>query len=209
MPLIKGKSEKAFSKNVATEMHHGKPQGQALAIAYSMKRKAQHKAKGGMVHKAEQLEHMEHDPHHEDVERDGEMSAMPKHNLAAKHEDDKNLNQHKAHGGEIHIDIDSHNMEEEEEEHEHMAHGDIVSRVLAKHYSKGGVIANEGEGLLSHMADGKPNNFDDLVLDDHLESTQHDFGEHDGDAREDHDRHDIVKRVMRSLAKKDRLPHPA
>jgi primosomal protein N' len=44
MPLFKGKSQKAFSKNVATEMDAGKPQKQALAIAYNMKRKA----KGGM-----------------------------------------------------------------------------------------------------------------------------------------------------------------
>ena len=44
MPLHKGKSEKAFSENVRTEMHHGKPQKQALAIAYRMQRK---KAKGG------------------------------------------------------------------------------------------------------------------------------------------------------------------
>lgn len=47
MPLSHGKSEKAFSKNVSTEMHHGKPQRQALAIAYALKRRAQHKAHGG------------------------------------------------------------------------------------------------------------------------------------------------------------------
>lgn len=40
MPLIKGKSEKAFGKNVSAEMDSGKPQKQALAIAYSIKRKA-------------------------------------------------------------------------------------------------------------------------------------------------------------------------
>lgn len=31
-------------------MHAGKPQKQALAIAYAVRRKAQHKAKGGMIH---------------------------------------------------------------------------------------------------------------------------------------------------------------
>jgi hypothetical protein len=35
MPLKKGKSKKAFSENVATEMKAGKPQKQALAIAFS------------------------------------------------------------------------------------------------------------------------------------------------------------------------------
>jgi len=38
--LVKGKSDAAFSKNVATEMHAGKPQKQALAIAYATKREA-------------------------------------------------------------------------------------------------------------------------------------------------------------------------
>jgi hypothetical protein len=47
MPLMPGKSKKAFSKNVETEMHAGKPQKQALAIAYSVKRKK--KASGGTV----------------------------------------------------------------------------------------------------------------------------------------------------------------
>ena len=52
MPLIHGKSKKAFSENVATEMEHGKPQKQALAIAYDVMRKAGHKmAKGGMCEK--------------------------------------------------------------------------------------------------------------------------------------------------------------
>jgi hypothetical protein len=49
MPLHKGKSEKAFKENVREEMHAGKPQKQSLAIAYSMKRKAQKKAKGGDI----------------------------------------------------------------------------------------------------------------------------------------------------------------
>jgi len=38
MPLNKGKSKKAFSQNVETEMAAGKPQKQAVAIAYSVKR---------------------------------------------------------------------------------------------------------------------------------------------------------------------------
>lgn len=51
MPLMPGKSKKAFSKNVSTEMNAGKPQDQALAIAYSVKRKnKQKKAHGGEIH---------------------------------------------------------------------------------------------------------------------------------------------------------------
>ncbi len=50
MPLHQGKSKKAFSENVAIEMKHGKPQNQALAISYAVKRKnAKKKASGGTV----------------------------------------------------------------------------------------------------------------------------------------------------------------
>jgi len=40
MPLDKSGSKEAFSKNVAAEMHAGKPQKQAVAIAYSVQRKS-------------------------------------------------------------------------------------------------------------------------------------------------------------------------
>ena len=38
MPLIKSKSDKAFSKNISTEMKAGKPKKQALAIALNVER---------------------------------------------------------------------------------------------------------------------------------------------------------------------------
>lgn len=40
MPLIKGKSKKSISKNIKTEMHAGKPQKQAVAIALSIAKKS-------------------------------------------------------------------------------------------------------------------------------------------------------------------------
>jgi hypothetical protein len=46
MPLIKGKSQNAFSKNVKAEIAAGKPQKQAVAIAYDIQRRAK-KADGG------------------------------------------------------------------------------------------------------------------------------------------------------------------
>lgn len=45
MPLVKSKSEKALKKNIKTEVEAGKPVKQAVAIAYSVKREAQAKAK--------------------------------------------------------------------------------------------------------------------------------------------------------------------
>jgi hypothetical protein len=48
MPLIKSKSDKAFKHNIEAEIHAGKPQRQAVAIAYATKRAAK-KAGGGDV----------------------------------------------------------------------------------------------------------------------------------------------------------------
>lgn len=39
MPLIKSKSKKAFAQNFKEELKAGKPKKQALAIAYSVKKK--------------------------------------------------------------------------------------------------------------------------------------------------------------------------
>lgn len=40
MPLVKSKSKDAFKKNIRAEVKAGKPQKQAVAIAYATKRKA-------------------------------------------------------------------------------------------------------------------------------------------------------------------------
>lgn len=40
MPLVKSPSKEAFRKNVKAEIKAGKPQKQAVAIAYSVKREA-------------------------------------------------------------------------------------------------------------------------------------------------------------------------
>jgi hypothetical protein len=46
MALIKSKKPEAFSKNVKAEVKAGKPQDQAVAIAYQIKRDAEAKRKG-------------------------------------------------------------------------------------------------------------------------------------------------------------------
>lgn len=43
MPLVKSKSKQAFSKNIKAEVSAGKPQKQAVAIAFAIKRKTKKK----------------------------------------------------------------------------------------------------------------------------------------------------------------------
>ena len=40
MPLLKSKSKQALAANIATEIKAGRPQKQAVAIAYSMQRRS-------------------------------------------------------------------------------------------------------------------------------------------------------------------------
>lgn len=62
MPLMSGKSKQAFSTNVRTEMNAGKPQNQALAIAYNVRKHNKKKyAKGGEVNPKLEAAHDEHE----------------------------------------------------------------------------------------------------------------------------------------------------
>ena len=141
--------------------------------------------------------------------------GMPKehelHNSAAMEEDERRLNQHgqneqgpystaMSEGGQI---TDNYQSEA------HME--DMVGRIMAKrqnHYSEGGRVANDTK----IEAGFDPNEFDDLAHRDNLESS---YGKDDnaGDdldnADQNHLREDIVSRIMRSRAKKDRMPRPA
>lgn len=84
MPLIPSKSKKAFSKNIETEMHAGKPQKQSIAIAYSVKKKAGKKyAKGGMVNESAASEHR---PMPEEKDKDAAMVSRNSGDKAPKND---------------------------------------------------------------------------------------------------------------------------
>lgn len=83
---------------------------------------------------------------------------------------------------------------------------DIVSRIMQA-FSKGGMVANDTEP----MADSESADFDVLPEEDDMEfsDTGANSGDEIGDAQEDHDRRDIISRIMKSRSKKDRMPRPA
>ena len=49
MPLVAGKSRKAVSQNIKTEMAAGKPQKQAVAIALSVARRGKKRPKAKTI----------------------------------------------------------------------------------------------------------------------------------------------------------------
>lgn len=76
MPLVKGReasSRKGFSENIRREMHEGKPQKQAVAIAYSEARRGK-----DMKHKKEKHHHEHHSKHHSMHHSKGEMALKAK-----------------------------------------------------------------------------------------------------------------------------------
>lgn len=269
MPLIKGKSKQAFSKNVETEMNSGKSQKQSLAIAYSMKRKAKKMAMGGDptdsgadynpkapppppdpkkvksmgfgIFKADGGEVEDKSSPLDDVgEKIGNfvagngyksndeylnspvMQAARASKMAeggAVMEDDRMLNQHgeieegpQGRGEGFHDESYMGHQHDPHDEYSETEDGDgteLVGRIMKQRqqmYSEGGRVANSDKP----MADGMKAEYDDLHLRDDLESsyTGENSGDELGDAQEDKDRADIVSRIMKSRAKKDRLPNP-
>lgn len=106
-------------------------------------------------------------------------------------------------------------MNQEGDEDEGAGGGDpmdpVVMKIVmgrAKGYSKGGMVANEDSGESAsepdEMAKWEDNEFDELGksggMDGHYSGS-----EEIGDEQEDHDRDDIVKRVMKSRSKRDRM----
>ena len=145
----------------------------------------------------------------EEAQYDPIESPMPRRNRMAMEEDDRDLGQHGeietgpmggyAEGGQI-----------TDNEQDAMHEMDMIGRIMKqrqKCFSEGGRVANTDR----ITAGFKPANYDDLSLRDDLEGsyTGENSGDELGNAQEDADRKDIVARILRSRAKKDRMPRPA
>jgi len=84
MPLIKSLKPSAFSKNIETEMHAGKPQKQAVAIAYSEARAAKHGKQTKHVGHPHHSAHSETTSKHYHSKTIEPNAVRPSHTMAAK-----------------------------------------------------------------------------------------------------------------------------
>jgi hypothetical protein len=154
MPLIHGKGQKAFEKNIKTEMEHGKPQKQALAIAYSVKRKAQHKAKGGEVdnlaelspeqvaHAKKALNEIPKSKPKYGISGEMEHGHYVPHPKKPKHLQVKKM----AHGGEMHEEMHSPHLPAKEEHLAKVFHEEEMDGMAAhEHYKAKHNMAAEHE----------------------------------------------------------------
>jgi hypothetical protein len=220
--LIGSETPQTFKSNLKSELKAGNPMSQSLAIAYSMKKKAKKKmADGGEVKDSGKQTlgeaigypgYPKPSPAPQKMAEGGEVDSEDEKTAIAS-----NRKWEKEHGAPPKTDSE---IKETLHNFQKNSWGDsIVHRIMSKafkeegepeeqNFSEGGQVANDTEEL----ADSRPNEFDDLVLRDGLSS---DFGDDDnsgdelGNEQEEKDRHDIVARVMRSRAKKDRMPRPA
>lgn len=233
MPLIHGKSQKAFEKNIKTEMEHGKPMKQSLAIAYAVKRKAQHKAKGGFIgsHQSKAIPH--YDADFSDMSHDAEEMASgfpPEAGDYAKGGEVKKESPEEAKKKliakrlmETFGDMKKHYSEEEEKAHRKYWHlgefkkddvnkyaaGGLVDKVMAKkcgHYSMGGVVANDTD---MDFAKKEPAEYDYLVKEggDSFHYTGANSGDELSTAGEVSRKEAMLRKIMASRAKKDKMPY--
>ena len=184
MPLVHGYSDKAFKKNVSTEMSENpENRAQNLAIAYAVQRKAKREkegyASGGTVKHAARMW--------------GQQSNKLQHNRYAE-------------GGEVEAEEGEGKCEccgMEIPECECIGgEEDIVARIMAKHFAEGGMVDEEEN---EDLADFEPNAFE---VEDEMVAPEPDE-EYPEDEREDEDERDIILRIMKSRALKDRMPRTA
>lgn len=188
MPLIKSPKKSAVSKNIKTEMEHGKPHKQAIAIALSVQRAAKRKkhAEGGNVemalseHAKEELKDIEKLEHEHEAMLSPE--ALMEHEAAEEAEED-----------------------EREESPMRMKKGGIVDAIRRKRMAEGGEVdlqANANEDLnmedqLSYEAARKDTYYDlDQLSDQPSDSNMH-GDEAEMKQGEKHSLADAIRRKMK------------
>lgn len=215
MPLMQGKSKKAFEHNVEAEMHAGKPQKQSLAIAYSVKRKNAKKkmADGGLIIEpasdeeiGEEMRPMKADKV-SDQEVDDKANPMDAESVSDEEmkEDAKNMKPKYAKGGSVRDPLD--------EGGESEGHYDSVSSAIMARKRRAKAMADGGMVDLDENAREEPNNLDDMnyeALKKENYAEEHglselgqpeDSNEH-GHELSDEDEHDMVTSIRNKIKAK-------
>ena len=189
MPLIQGKSKKTLEKNIKTEIEAGRDPKQAVAIAYSVKRR--NMAKGGEVkeHKCEKCGHQmamggnvamaeggsyaeggavneKLNPHHQPA-----MDPRNKRDIAAMRAKGMNLS-----------------------EVAKLAGGGLVDSIMKKRMAAGGAVESEEDNLPAFERKV------DLSNSHYLEDESHDAEDNPSD-----DDHSLVGQIMSEREKKKRM----
>lgn len=190
MPLIQSKTNKAFEKNVKTERHSGKPEAQALAIAYSLKRRAAKKAQGGMVEDDE-------DQTPEQIEMEAKSEGEP---LSQELDETRSPD---------HGEDESPEMEAAERERGDMKDPKAIAKAIgARKMSQGGAVESRDDAPnLKEKYDEDEDMFSDMDspedLDELFES-DNDFLSRDrmasgGEVEEPQRKKEILKKIMSRL----------
>lgn len=211
MPLFPSKSKKAVGKNIKTEMEAGKPQDQAIAIAYDIQRKNKRKkmAKGGEVKdefedispvtEAEMMEDEDKDMP-SNIDRISEKDIAIAYGKPNPNEDDDNLSK----GGSV---KDQHDDSDAEGHYDSIASAIMARKRKAKMMAEGGMVD------LDENAQEEPNNLDDLnyeALKKENYAEEHGLSamgspedsNEDGHDLSDEDKHDMVTMIRRKIKAK-------
>ena len=165
MPLIQGKSKKSFGKNVSREMKAGKPQDQALAIAYNVKRKNMRKmAKGGMVDlSAEDEKRPMPDSQYADSAMDSRNSGK-KPIMKGDWDDDTYSDQASESFSKAPGEVEDHNFQNEGRASEDNSRDRTeMDMETIKHPDEDGEFGSSDEEKAAYMADGG------MVYDGHMD----------------------------------------
>lgn len=182
MPLIKSKSKKSMSKNIETEMDAGKPQKQAIAIAYSVARKAKKRkmAKGGLV------DEMSMDLVSPEDEKSNMESRITDH--FPTYDNRKQKDPEGYTDSNDRVSSEDHNSSNTDEDDE-----SLQQRMIKR--------PNDKENRSLNLFDGRAERKDPLELEMRENLQSDNLGRRDLD-EEDEDAEDIVSRIMRKMRRK-------
>lgn len=190
MPLMPGKSRKVMSENIATEMHAGKPQKQAIAIAYAVRRRKK-MAHGGMMdeHEMDMPESQMMSPFEDEQENHLAHGGMPKLGSGKRFE---NLEHSLAHKKGIH---DAKALAAAIGRKKFGAHK-MAEMAAHNRKANGGMIEDEMPMDQMHEQEPMPEMEHEMM---HPEAEMHESAMHE---EEEHPKKRIFHRIMASLHKR-------